>query len=225
MIRDRMPRPRKFIALAASLTLVCVATTACGTQRISVPRSNAAVYQGAVLFSQRCAGCHTLSYAGTHGSASNVRDRQAINGPNFNVRCERPIVRILYAIENGGFSGAYMPQNIVVGQDARDVAMFVSEYAGRQQVVQPGTKPCIDQQIGTLPPSGSGAYASIVKADTTATTAGTTTSQQTTSPTSPSTPTTPSSTTTPTQSENGAHKARTKGTKVKQFPVKPKKKK
>ena len=85
-----------------------------------------------MLFNQRCAGCHTLSYAGTHGSAPNVRTAQAINGPNFNVRCERPVVRVLYAIENGGFSGAYMPQNIVVGQQARDVAQFVATYSGRQ---------------------------------------------------------------------------------------------
>ncbi len=74
---------------------------------------------------QRCAGCHTLSYAATHGSAANPRTAEAINGPNFNVRCERPVERVLYAIENGGFSGAYMPQNIFVGQQARDVAAFV----------------------------------------------------------------------------------------------------
>ena len=73
-----------------------------------------------MLFSQRCSGCHTLSYAGTHGSAPNVRTAQSNSGPNFNMRCERPVDRVLYAIENGGFSGAYMPQNIVVGQDAVD---------------------------------------------------------------------------------------------------------
>src|SRR5579875_459911 len=149
MIRRRMPRPLKFIVTVAGVALVCVATAACGTEKISVPRSNAVAYAGASLFAQRCAGCHTLSYDGTHGSAANVRDRQAINGPNFNVRCERPIIRILYAIENGGFSGAYMPANIVVGQQAREVATFVSEYAGRQQVVQPGSVACVKQSVGT----------------------------------------------------------------------------
>ena len=29
---------------------------------------------------------------------------------------------MLYAIRNGGFSGAIMPENIVIGQDAKDVA-------------------------------------------------------------------------------------------------------
>ena len=85
-----------------------------------------------MLFNQRCAGCHTLSYAAANGSAPNIRTAQANSGPNFNQRCERPIDRVLYAIENGGFSGAYMPQNVVVGQDAIDVAKFVATYAGRQ---------------------------------------------------------------------------------------------
>ncbi len=109
------------------------------------------MYHGAVLFSQRCSGCHTLNYAGTHGSAPNVRTAQAINGPNFNVRCERPITRVLYAIENGGFSGAYMPQNIVVGQDAADVAKFVSTYAGRLAPKLVGVTRCQQLSIGTLP--------------------------------------------------------------------------
>jgi hypothetical protein len=105
-----------------------------------------------VLFSKRCGGCHTLSYAATHGSASNIRTATAISGPNFNVRCERPITRVLYALQNGGFSGAYMPQNIVVGADARAVAEFVAMYAGRASPKQPGVPPCQAKPIGTLPP-------------------------------------------------------------------------
>ncbi|MGO9819659.1 MAG: hypothetical protein ACLPTJ_03265, partial [Solirubrobacteraceae bacterium] len=113
----------------------------------------------------------TLSYAATHGSAPNVRTAMAISGPNFNVRCERPITRVLYAIENGGFSGAYMPQNIVVGQDARDVAQFVSTYAGRAAPKEPGAVPCIAKPIGTLPPPVSATAA----ATTTTTTSSSTT--------------------------------------------------
>jgi hypothetical protein len=113
------------------------------------------MYSAALLFSQRCSGCHTLSYAGARGSASNVRTAQAVNGPNFNVRCERPVTRVLYAIQNGGFSGAYMPQNVVVGQDAVNVANFVSTYAGRQAPRVTGLQPCQSKPVGTLPP-GSG---------------------------------------------------------------------
>ena len=38
---------------------------------------------------------------------------------------------MLYAIRNGGFSGAIMPENIVVGKEANDVAAFLAKYAGR----------------------------------------------------------------------------------------------
>lgn len=136
---------------------VAAATAACGSQKISVAESAGPVYHGAVLFAQRCAGCHTISAAGTHGSASNVRDRESINGPNFDVRCERPITRVVYAIENGGFGGGKMPQNIVIGQDARDVAMFVSHHAGEQGVYEPGstTPPCAKQPIGAFPATAS----------------------------------------------------------------------
>jgi mono/diheme cytochrome c family protein len=126
---------------------------ACGTERISVPKSQSQLYHGAVLFSQRCSGCHTLSYAATHGSAPNPRTATFISGPNLNFRCERPITRVLYAIINGGFSGAYMPQNVVVGQGAVDVAKFVATYAGRGSPKEPGVLPCSSKAIGTLPRS------------------------------------------------------------------------
>jgi hypothetical protein len=44
---------------------------------------------------------------------------------------------VLFAIRNGGFSGAIMPQNIVVGDDAQKVAAFVSKYAGQDVSQQP----------------------------------------------------------------------------------------
>jgi mono/diheme cytochrome c family protein len=155
-----MSRLAKVLLLPAAIA-VALATAACGTQRISVPRDTSQpnqgdLYHGAVLFSQRCAGCHTLSFAGTHGSAANIRDAQGNSGPNFDQRCERPIDRVLYAIENGGFSGAYMPQNIVVGHDAVDVAEFVSKYAGQQATTSPGAPTCQQKPVGHLPANTAG---------------------------------------------------------------------
>ena len=63
--------------------------TACGTKKITASASNPAVHRGAVLFNQRCSGCHTLSYAATQGSAANVRTAEITNGPNLDQRCER----------------------------------------------------------------------------------------------------------------------------------------
>jgi mono/diheme cytochrome c family protein len=159
-----MRRTRTLLLLPAAL-LVMVAIAACGTQRISVkPTANAKdggdLYHGAVLFSERCAGCHTLSVAGTHGSASNPRDAQGNSGPDFDQRCERPVDRVLYAIENGGFSGQYMPQNIVVGHDAVDVAEFVAHESGHQIQDVPGAATCAQKPFGTLPKGTPGLKAS-----------------------------------------------------------------
>jgi mono/diheme cytochrome c family protein len=113
---------------------VAVLATAvgCGTQGIQVPDSSPD-YQGAQLFSQRCSGCHTLTAAGTEGSANRSQRQQ---GPNLNQRTES-MSDVLFAIRNGGFSGAIMPQNIVVGVDAQKVAAFVSKYAGQDVSQQP----------------------------------------------------------------------------------------
>jgi mono/diheme cytochrome c family protein len=151
MIPAFMSRPAKVLLISSLAIVVAALAAACGTQRIGVAQSDP-VHEGAVLFSQRCSGCHTLAYAAANGSAANVRTAQFNNGPNFNVRCERPLARVLYAIENGGFSGAIMPQNVVVGQDAADVARFVSKYAGTKAARAPGVPICTSQAIGTLPP-------------------------------------------------------------------------
>jgi hypothetical protein len=149
MIHARMRRPIKLLLLLCAALGVTIVTAACGTEHINVDKAD---YMGALIFSQRCAGCHTLSYAGTHGSASNIRTAQPNNGPNFNVRCERPVTRVLYAIENGGFSGAIMPQNVVIGKQAVEVAEFVAKYAGHQAANPPGSgPPCVDKPIGALP--------------------------------------------------------------------------
>jgi mono/diheme cytochrome c family protein len=123
---------RRRLATAAALVVTAAAAVACGSQGISSEISSqpANIQRGAKLFSQRCAGCHTLGVAGTQGTTNNVRQRERTDGPNFNTRHET-MDNVLYAIRNGGFSGAIMPENIVVGQNANDVAAFLSKYAGK----------------------------------------------------------------------------------------------
>jgi mono/diheme cytochrome c family protein len=91
--------------------------------------------RGADLFAERCGGCHTLAAAGTEGS--NPEER--IAGPNLNARRETRD-QVLFAIRNGGFSGAIMPQNIVVGEDADAVAQFVAQNAGKDAKAPPGLR-------------------------------------------------------------------------------------
>jgi mono/diheme cytochrome c family protein len=133
MMRGRMVRPKKSILLPLLALALTLPLAACGEQSIEVPATSPQ-HAGAELFQQRCAGCHTLAAAATQGSAANVRTRERTDGPNFNSRREC-VERVLYAIENGGFSGAIMPQNIVVGEQARQVADFVAHYAGAASAV------------------------------------------------------------------------------------------
>jgi mono/diheme cytochrome c family protein len=116
------------------LIAVAVLATAagCGTQGIQVS-DNDPNYAGAQIFSERCAGCHTLTPAGTEGSGNRSQRQQ---GPNLDQRTES-MSDVLFAIRNGGFSGAIMPQNIVVGPDAEKVAAFVAKYAGQDVTQQP----------------------------------------------------------------------------------------
>jgi mono/diheme cytochrome c family protein len=171
MISHRMSRPARVLIIICAIA-VSGLTAACGTEKIALSPANP-LYHGAVLFNQRCGGCHTLSYAATNGSASNVRSAMFNNGPNFNVRCERPVTRVLYAIANGGFSGAIMPQNIVVGQDAIEVAKFVATYAGRQAPQVSGVPPCVASAIGSIPAVASAESGSAVPSSSPAATAAT----------------------------------------------------
>ena len=125
-----MPRPSRFLVccLVASAAIV----SGCGNHTITVGEGEpATVSHGATLFNERCAGCHSLQAADAFGSKppGKVEGGERTDGPNFNVRKENR-EDVLFAIRNGGFSGAIMPANIVVGRDARDVALFLERYAG-----------------------------------------------------------------------------------------------
>jgi mono/diheme cytochrome c family protein len=123
-----MPRPRLILALCA-LALTGFAT-GCGN-RLDVAKDAGPARHGAELFNERCAGCHSIDAADAYGSkpVGSIKGGERTDGPNFNVRKENR-EDVLYAIRNGGFSGAIMPANIVVGKDAQDVALFLERYAG-----------------------------------------------------------------------------------------------
>jgi mono/diheme cytochrome c family protein len=125
-----MTRSLRRALLLPALALPALALPACGSEDISLAKSDPN-YRGAQIFQQRCAGCHTLDVAGTQGSATNVRTRENKDGPNFNQRKES-VEDVLYAIRNGGFSSGPMPQDIVVGKDAEQVAKFVAANSGKE---------------------------------------------------------------------------------------------
>jgi mono/diheme cytochrome c family protein len=116
------------VLVLISAAAVAAVLAACGSEGVDVgDDATAQVREGAQLFAERCAGCHTMEAAGTQGTANRSQRAQ---GPNLDQRKES-YEDVIFAIANGGFSGAIMPQNIVVGEDAEKVARFVEEYSGR----------------------------------------------------------------------------------------------
>lgn len=89
------------------------------------PLSPAEVH-GRDLFVQHCGSCHTFDAAGTVGQIGPNLDDIAVNEAD-----------VLHAIKTGGGRHSHgaggrtgnMPRNLVTGQDARDVAAFVSANA------------------------------------------------------------------------------------------------
>jgi mono/diheme cytochrome c family protein len=134
MMPGRMTR-RPVLALTA-LALTAATAVGCGSETNDQKQPGAALptipaqYQaGAKLFVERCSGCHNLGAVGAEGGSLVIKNRERVDGPNFNVRKEDRD-SVLYAIRNGGFSGAIMPQDVVVGKEAEQVADFLAHYAG-----------------------------------------------------------------------------------------------
>jgi mono/diheme cytochrome c family protein len=124
-------RLRGAAALAAGAGILAVAGTGCGGQ---ITASNEQDRTAAVSFNQHCSGCHTLYSANAYGSKPQGQKEpgERTNGPNFN---QRKVNKddALYAIRNGGFSGAIMPANIVTGREAERLAAYLGKYSGRQR--------------------------------------------------------------------------------------------
>ncbi len=125
------------ITVIALLAAFGLAACGFGEEGVSVSKDDPN-HEGAVIFATHFSGCHTLSAAGTQGSGNRGERTQ---GPNLDQRTES-YDDALFAIQNGGFSGAIMPQNIVVGEEAEAVARFVAEYAGdeAEESPRPGQK-------------------------------------------------------------------------------------
>jgi mono/diheme cytochrome c family protein len=120
-------RPTAFLCVAAA----ALGAVGCGG-KIEVSKDDATAHRGAVLFNERCSGCHSIDAANAYGSKPPKQKQggERTNGPNFNVRHEDR-EDVLFAIRNGGFSGAIMPANVAVGKDAEAIADFLSKYSGK----------------------------------------------------------------------------------------------
>ena len=76
--------------------------------------------RGKQLFRQQCASCHSLAAVNARG----------VTGPDLDEIGEVTPERVRNAIRNGGTGQDRMPAGLLEGEEARDVAEYVSEVAG-----------------------------------------------------------------------------------------------
>ena len=116
---------------APAVAVLAAAVVAAGCGQNDIPfEEGTPQYETAILFQENCGMCHTFDVAASRGTSVDVNQLESVDGPNFNQRQEEAEA-VLYAIRNGGFSGAIMPANIVTGEEARRLAEFVARYAGQ----------------------------------------------------------------------------------------------
>jgi mono/diheme cytochrome c family protein len=137
-----VPRPRiKPIALAAVAGAALVALTGCDLQE------NADVENGRTLFVEKCGRCHAFKEAPTQSEVGPDLDSafQAARETGMDSDTIEGVVES--QIANPRFtepdSPAFMPANLVEGEDAADVAAYVAEFAG-----VPGVEPPIPADAG-----------------------------------------------------------------------------
>lgn len=76
--------------------------------------------RGKNLFQQQCQTCHSLAAVNARG----------VTGPNLDRIGDVQPERIVNAIRNGGTGQGRMPANLLEGEEAQDVAEYVSKVAG-----------------------------------------------------------------------------------------------
>jgi mono/diheme cytochrome c family protein len=77
--------------------------------------------EGKVLFIQTCKSCHTLAAVNARG----------VTGPDLDDLAPLDRQRVRNAIRRGGTGQGRMPAGLLEGQDAQDVATYVSQVAGQ----------------------------------------------------------------------------------------------
>ena len=129
------------LAGACATLIAALAATGCGTT--GLPEAGDTT-RGKELFQEKCAQCHTLADAGTRGVIGpNLDDafRQS-RTDGLGVHTIQAVVRnqISYAVEEPPTGAPGMPRDIVTGEDADSVALYVASVASLPVRAQPGAE-------------------------------------------------------------------------------------
>ena len=133
--------PLRGLAGACAVLIAAIAATGCGTT--GLPEAGDTT-RGKELFKEKCGQCHTLADAGTKGVIGpNLDDafRQS-RADGLGDRTIQSVVRgqISYPVEDPTTGAPGMPADIVTGEDADSVALYVASVAGLPVRAQPGAE-------------------------------------------------------------------------------------
>lgn len=120
-------------AVVLLATAVVLVATGCGAvAHMTATEGHAPA--GKKLFQDKCGSCHTMENAGTTGTLGPNLDSTfgIVRAQGFHESTIRDVVRgqIAYPETETSTGGPGMPENLVEGQDADDVAQFVAQCAG-----------------------------------------------------------------------------------------------
>lgn len=114
---NRLLRLTRKGSIALLILTLAAAVAGCGGGKSKDGGGDADLKNGKAKFQANCKSCHTLADANANGSFGGSLD---IAQPSEE--------RTLQQIKTGGGG---MPENLVEGQDAKDVAAYVAQKAGR----------------------------------------------------------------------------------------------
>lgn len=109
-----------FGLVVPSLVLANKEEAAGGVGALRSEEMTASEERGKELFSQSCASCHSLAAVNARG----------VTGPSLDEIGEVTPERVVNAIKNGGTGQGLMPAGLLEGQEAEDVANYISKVAG-----------------------------------------------------------------------------------------------
>lgn len=107
--------------LVPGLVLANRGAAAGGTDTLASKSLTKQEEMGKSLFADRCKSCHNLDAA----------DARGVTGPDLDEVGKMTPNRVKTAIKIGGTGEKRMPSGIYSGQDAEDVALYVTKVAGK----------------------------------------------------------------------------------------------
>lgn len=120
--RGRRPAARRRVVTGVAAIAAMLVAAGCGGE-------DADLVNGKALFVQNCGNCHTLERAGTQGAQGPNLD-EAFGPARSDGLGEQTVQGVVREQISQVQAGSIMPEDLVVGQDAQDVAAYVAEVAG-----------------------------------------------------------------------------------------------